>query len=174
MSAKEYLKMSDAFVHNDVASLEQHIYAGYMSMHACEYAAHAIDSHDELVAENERLLELLEQQRDELLAALQGMIDIASDSQGVAGYHLNGEVAGWDEFAEWQAACDAIAKAKGGSVNHFPGAAKMVTHEGWQLVPVEPTIEMVQAATNSAVGFGTRAAYQAMLSAAPKHEGGAS
>ena len=52
---KEYLKMSDAFVHNDVASLEQHIYAGYMSMHACEYAAHAINSHDELVAENERL-----------------------------------------------------------------------------------------------------------------------
>ena len=38
----------------------------------------------------------------------------------------------------------------------------------WQLVPVEPTIEMVQAATHSAVGFGTRAAYQAMLAAAPK------
>ena len=45
---------------------------------------------------------------------------------------------------------------------------------GWQLVPVEPTIEMVQAATHKSVGFGTRAAYQAMLSAAPKHEGGAS
>ena len=40
--------------------------------------------------------------------------------------------------------------------------------EGWQLVPVEPTIEMVQAATHSSVGFGTRAAYQAMLAAAPK------
>ena len=40
--------------------------------------------------------------------------------------------------------------------------------EGWQLVPVEPTIEMVQAATHSAVGFGTRAAYKAMLAAAPK------
>ena len=40
--------------------------------------------------------------------------------------------------------------------------------EGWHLVPEEPTIEMVQAATHSAVGFGTRAAYQAMLSAAPK------
>ncbi len=44
----------------------------------------------------------------------------------------------------------------------------------WQLVPVEPTIEMVQAATHKSVGFGTRAAYQAMLAAAPKHEGGAS
>ena len=51
---------------------------------------------------------------------------------------------------------------------HFPDAAKMVAHEGWQLVPVEPTIEMVQAATHSAVGFGTKAAYKAMLAAAPK------
>ena len=62
------------------------------------------NQHDELV-----------QQRDELLAALQGMIDIANDSQGVAGYHLNGEVADWGEFEEWQAACNAIAKAKGGA-----------------------------------------------------------
>ena len=119
MSAKEYLKMSDAFVHNDVASLEQHIYAGYMSMHACEYAAHAIDSHDELVAENERLRDALE--------------------------------------------C---------ATNHFPDAAKMVP-DGWQLVPVEPTLEMISAATRDSVGFGTRAEYKAMLAAAPKHEGGA-
>lgn len=55
--------------------------------------------------------------------------------------------------------------------DHSPDAAKMVVQEGWQLVPVEPTIEMVRAATNSAVGFGTKAAYQAMLSAAPKPEG---
>lgn len=54
-------------------------------------------------------------QHDELLAALQGMIDIANDSQGVAGYHLNGEVADWGEFEEWQAACDAIAKINGGA-----------------------------------------------------------
>ena len=60
MSTKQYLKMADAFVHNDVASLEQHIYAGYMSMHTCEYAAHAINSHDELVAENKRLRTALE------------------------------------------------------------------------------------------------------------------
>ena len=50
---------------------------------------------------------------------------------------------------------------------HFPDAAKMAP-DGWQLVPVEPTIEMVTAATHSSVGFGTRAAYQAMLAAAPK------
>ena len=56
---KEYLKMADAFVHDGVEALEQHIYAGYMSKHCCEYAAHAINSHDELVAENERLISVL-------------------------------------------------------------------------------------------------------------------
>ena len=50
---------------------------------------------------------------------------------------------------------------------HSPDAAKMV-QTGWQWVPVEPTTEMVQAATHSAVGFGTRAAYRAMLAASPK------
>ena len=55
--SKQYLKMADAFVHDSVETLEQHIYAGYMSMYACEYAAHAINSHDELVAEVERLRE---------------------------------------------------------------------------------------------------------------------
>ena len=53
--AKEYLKMADVFVHDSVEALERHIYAGYMSKHCCEYAAHAINSHDELVAEVERL-----------------------------------------------------------------------------------------------------------------------
>ena len=64
MSAKQYLKMSDAFVHDSVEALEQHIYAGHMSKHAREYAAHAISSHDELVAENERLRELVRLARD--------------------------------------------------------------------------------------------------------------
>ena len=62
-----------------------------------------------------QMLSIVAAQREELMAALQGMIDIANDSQGVAGYHLNGEVADWGEFEEWQAACDAIAKAKGGA-----------------------------------------------------------
>ena len=85
-----------------------------------------LEQHGLVSAVGYELIELTKQ-RDELLAALQGMIDIANDSQGVAGYHLNGEVADWDEFEEWQAACDAIAKAKCGAVNHFPDAAKMVT-----------------------------------------------
>ena len=57
MLSKHYLNMADAFVHDGVEALEQHIYAGYMSKHCCEYAAHAISSHDELVAEVERLRE---------------------------------------------------------------------------------------------------------------------
>lgn len=49
----------------------------------------------------------------DLLDALQGMLAIVSDSLGVAGYHLNGDTAGWDEFDEVDAAREAIAKATG-------------------------------------------------------------
>ena len=57
---KQYLKMADVFVHDSVEELEQHIYAGYMSKHCSEYAAHAINSHDELVQMNRELLAALE------------------------------------------------------------------------------------------------------------------
>ena len=50
---------------------------------------------------------------------------------------------------------------------HLPDVWNMVP-AGWQLVPVEPTDEMVKAATHESVGFGTRAEYRAMLAAAPK------
>lgn len=56
---KEYLKMADVFVHDSADELEQHIYAGYMSKHCSEYAALAINYHDELVAEVERLRQAL-------------------------------------------------------------------------------------------------------------------
>lgn len=120
---KQYLKMADVIT-GDVVHICKDLFDGdgnLLDSVGLAYAAHAINSHDELVAENERLREVLE--------------------------------------------C---------ATSHSNDAAKMVAQEGWQLVPVEPTIEMVQAATHSAVGFGTRAAYQAMLAAAPKHEGGAS
>ena len=57
---KQYLKMADVFVHDSVEELEQHIYAGYMSKHCSEYAAHAINHHDELVQMNQELLAALE------------------------------------------------------------------------------------------------------------------
>ena len=121
---KQYLKMSDAFrnemrvvgdSNNMIADDVGIIIGCYSGDMMAEYVLHAINSHDELVAENERL-------REEVAAAL----------------------------------CE-----KQSTVS-IP--------DGWQLVPVEPTIEMVQAATHSSVGFGTRAAYQAMLAAAPKLE----
>ena len=49
----------------------------------------------------------------ELLEALQGLLAIVGDSQGVAGYHLNGEIATWGEFDEIDDARVAIAKALG-------------------------------------------------------------
>jgi hypothetical protein len=52
-------------------------------------------------------------QRDELAAALRGMLNIVNDSRGVAGYHLNGAVADWSEFEEVDAASAAISRIKG-------------------------------------------------------------
>lgn len=49
-----------------------------------------------LIFENERLLKDVEALSD----ALQGLLNIVSDSSGVAGYHLNGNIADWDEFEE--------------------------------------------------------------------------
>lgn len=56
---------------------------------------------------------------EQLYTALEGLLAITRDSQGVAGYHLNGVVAEWDEFEEVSAAEAAITaaeaeKAKGG------------------------------------------------------------
>ena len=54
----------------------------------------------------------LEQQRDELLAALRGLMAIANDSNGVSGYHLNGAIAEWEDFEEIEIAERAIEKAE--------------------------------------------------------------
>ena len=129
---KEYLKMADVFCgevttklvddecinemsRGDRAGnyhvLQDDAYWILIDKDQAEYAAHAINSHDELV-----------NQRNELLKAVE---------------------------------------------------AKKMVQDGWQLVPVEPTIEMVQAITHNPVGLGTRATYKTMLAAAPKFEGGA-
>ena len=52
-------------------------------------------------------------QRDELLAALEGVLAVVGDSTGVAGYHLNGDIADWNEFDEINAVYTAITKANG-------------------------------------------------------------
>ena len=47
----------------------------------------------------------------ELLNALISVLNIMNDSEGVAGYHLNGDIAKWDEFEEIKQAEQAIKKA---------------------------------------------------------------
>lgn len=42
------------------------------------------------------------------LEALEGFANITNDSQGVKGYHLNGDIAEWDEFDEVNAASNTI------------------------------------------------------------------
>lgn len=69
------------------------------------------------VAELERQRDEARAQRDELLAALEGVLAIVGDSGGVAGYHLNGDIADWGEFDEINAVYAVIAKAKG--EHHF-------------------------------------------------------
>ena len=56
---KEYLKMADVFDDASQEYIEQLLYAGFISKDACEIMAHAVSSHDELVAENERLVSVL-------------------------------------------------------------------------------------------------------------------
>lgn len=41
---------------------------------------------------------LLEQHRDTLLEALNGVMGVMNNSQGVAGWHKNGDIATWDEL----------------------------------------------------------------------------
>ena len=134
---KEYLKMSDAFVHDSVEALERHIYAGHMSKHCCEYAAHAINSHDELVSQRDGLLDAMRQ----TLA----MLRVTSHGPSAA------------NKAEYMLHAAICSIGAGNSQD----AAKMV-HDGWQLVPVEPTSAMLIAA-----GIATPR-YRAMLSVAPK------
>ena len=52
---------------------------------------------------------------DKLAAALEGMMAIIKDSSGVDGYHLNGDIAKWDEFPGVETACAALAEHTKGS-----------------------------------------------------------
>lgn len=94
---EKYLKIGDLFdgvIGFSVRHTNEQVMAG----------THAINSHDELVAMNK-----------ELLAALEGLVGIVDDSNGVSGYHLNGDIADWGEFEEIEMARDVITKAKDAS-----------------------------------------------------------
>ena len=58
--------------------------------------------------------------------------------------------------------------------DHIADVSNMVAPEGWQLVPVEPTAYQVLAGRNAKATDDELCVtiYLAMLSAAPKHQGG--
>ena len=70
---------------------------------------HSYQDHKRQANERRKLIT----ERDELLAVLEGVLAVVGDSAGVAGYHLNGDIADWGEFDEINAVYTAIAKAKG-------------------------------------------------------------
>ena len=57
-----------------------------------------------------------------IVEALEGLLSITSESYGVTGYHLNGEVAEWGEFEEVAAAEEALAafRKKGDEIPMHP------------------------------------------------------
>jgi hypothetical protein len=91
------------------------------------------------------------------------LLAIVDESEGVAGYHLNGDIAEWDSFPEVEVAHAALAQQPAPAVP-----------EGWKLVPVEPTVDMAIAAAE-ATGYDdyhemlgrSYVCYRAMLAAAP-------
>ena len=49
-----------------------------------------------------------------LVEALEGLLGVIGESRGVSGYHLNGEIAEWDEFQEVYDATAALAAYRKG------------------------------------------------------------
>lgn len=60
----------------------------------------------------EATVQNVESRARQLEAALEGLVSIAHDSKGVAGYHLNGDVADWYSLPEYEAALIALADAQ--------------------------------------------------------------
>ena len=133
---KEYLKMSDVFnvevmVDNSTAytlksGLDKLYRVREVNNHTlmcsgndvADYAAHAINSHDELVEMNQELLAALKQVVGDVSA-------LADHSYGVHGLHQNGDLAPWSSlfsggfFESWLLSVDdadaVIAKTEGGA-----------------------------------------------------------
>lgn len=53
----------------------------------------------------------LREERDDLRGALQNILKLVNDSRGISGWHLNEDIALWDEFDEIDAAITAVAKS---------------------------------------------------------------
>ena len=151
-------------------------------VNACRgLGADELEQHGLASAVGYELIELTKQ-RDELLRDMQDVLDMLINQPHA--------VTAANQAEDMLRLSIGTAKysAKAGSGNHSPDAAKMVVQEGWQLVPVDPTTEMRLAGVAAQseklkryalggslppIDHGIPDAYKAMLSAAPKPEGGA-
>lgn len=116
-------------------------------------------------------IEELEAQVRVMAESLREAISVLSsiNNGGEHEVHIEGdEPAFWQrgEWVDW-AKSEVLPKLQAALAGKLP---EHVMQEGWQLVPVEPTMAMISAATAATTGFGTRAQWDAMLSAAPKPE----
>lgn len=149
MSGKQYLTMADVFC-LPVDSETSEFYCSQSDPRnidlQSDYAAHAINSHDEMV-----------RQRDQLLASLKDLLSSKTDPGLFAG------VVAADNAAKLIKSIEDSEWIGGG---HSPEAGNVVAPEGWQLVPVEPTLPMLAAFVE--VGGKAIRGYRAMLAAAPK------
>ena len=120
---KKYLKMEDYFDTGDILADGSilHDASGVVAKVSgpsayASYVAHAINSHDELVAMNKELLAALEKVVSDITA-------LSESSYGVHGLHRNGDLAPWSTlfsggfFEDWLLSVDEagalIEKAKG-------------------------------------------------------------
>ena len=70
---------------------------GWTDCAETDEGAVALYDQETVNALQERCDELLKQ-RDELLAALEAVQAVANESSGIAGWHLNGDVASWNDL----------------------------------------------------------------------------
>ena len=112
----------------------------------------------------------LKRQRDELLRDMQDVLDMLINQPHAV------TAANQAEDMLRLSIGTAKHRVKGSAKNHLPDTAKMVP-DGWQFAPKVPTREMIEQG-NAAMAYDCCSgdasdAYQAMLAAAPKPEGGA-
>ena len=73
-----------------------------------------VSQHDSTLYNMQMQIEKLTRERADLLKVLEAILAIAADSQGVAGYHLNGDIAEWDGFVCISDANELIGRINGG------------------------------------------------------------
>lgn len=161
--------MSEQKPVNQYAERDAMELGGHYIRHVCAMTKEHLHEKSDIAAElafRDMRIYALTKQRDELLAALEaavecGIVPSSSAKEGGAAKYAR-QVVVADKIR------DAIAKAKCGAVNHFPDATEMVP-DGWKLVPVDPTDEMLEETCER--GDYARNVWEAMLSAAHKFEG---